>query len=360
MSARSAQPVPVRRFSRQWFLAGLRTAGWVAVVTVLVWVYADIQLTEPRDMRATLRIHTTSQSNMVLLSSPEVSVQFRVKGNRQALDRFADQLAAGGSVLRYDAARALEEPGRHSEPTVNILESLSEFRRAGLEIVSAHPKNIEIVLDELKLLPGVRVQLAPPVGGRLAEPPKIVPNRIDLRVPATRLAGVDPTRLWVPTEVLDLTGIPPGKPVTRELRLRPPPEVPGARLGAEKVQVTFTVLQQTDSRKFKVPVRAIFPNSWLEDGTWSRYRLEAKPPEDWTREITVVGKPIDLEKLKPEDIDAYIELNEADKQRSATLKSWWPGKVKVRLPTGLDLRLGEPLPADLQYKLKRIESAPAP
>ena len=39
-----------QRFSRPWWTEGFKTLLWVAVVTVLIWVYADMRFTDHRTL----------------------------------------------------------------------------------------------------------------------------------------------------------------------------------------------------------------------------------------------------------------------------------------------------------------------
>lgn len=69
MSAKLAElevPSP-RRFSRGWWSQRLQTFGWVAVITLLIWVYADITKTEEDDIDLSVRLQVGSTGNMALL-----------------------------------------------------------------------------------------------------------------------------------------------------------------------------------------------------------------------------------------------------------------------------------------------------
>lgn len=358
MSAREVKIPPPQRFSRRWFSERGRTAGWVAVVTILIWVFADIQVTEPRHIRATLRIRAGAGSNTVLLSPPEISVEFDVNGRRHALDQFEKDLEASEWILEYDAAKQLG-PGTHRERTREILRnarttSLAKVGDAGLEITSAKPKYVDIDLDSLRLIENVKVEFRYS-GAVLADPPaKIEPERIDLRVPVRLSEDLNAENLILATATLDLRDVPPGKATTREVAVLPP-GIPGAQLARKKVLVTFKVLQQTDSKTFTVTVEPKLPRAWLADDTLSKYELKWPAGETWTRSINVSGNRIDLEKLRAEDIKAYIELKESDLK---PVESWLPGEVKIDFPPGQKVRLaGEPVPP-VSYKF--VERTPTP
>lgn len=353
MSARLAvtEQQPVRRFSWQWFLAALRTAGWVAVITVLIWVYADLQFTDERDIRATLRVHADSASSLVLLDpTGELTVNFRVKGYRYSIDSFQGRLANMDWKLHYDAARHLE-PGKHPERIADLLADVAEIREARLTVLSATPRNIAIHLDELRRVKDVPVQFQA-TGGEALDV-NVQPKRVDLLVPASQLGRIDP-KLVLRTRPFDLGGLVVGRQVTDEpVAVLPPPDVRGVRLVNAIVRVSFKV-GGLSSKEFTVRVDVNTPKTWLEDGTWDKYLLQAKPPERWTRRIQVLGSRIDLEQLGREDIKAYVELVDAAKD----LASWEPGQIRVVLPPGPKLRLSpDPLPP-LEYRLTKRTPAP--
>lgn len=338
-----------RRFSRTWFLEGLRTLAWVVVISVLIWVYADLQFTGTKEVRATLRIVTPPKSDLVVTSQTRVPLTFRVQGNQHMLDRYVDKLAAGDSAISLDAVRHFQA-GFHQEQTVELLSRLPEIQEHGLKVVSAQPAVVEIVLERLELLPAVPVKVE--FTGGLAEPAKIEPERLDVRLPAGRMMEIDKSHFALSTESIDLKDAPAGEPITRQVEVLLP--WPNMEVSQRKVQVTYKVRQQTDARKLKVAIQVKSPKAWLEDDTWSRFKLLVKDPLEWTREISVQGSRADLEKLKPEDIEAYIVLTEDDK---LVVESWLPGEVKVSFPPGARFRLAEPIPP-VNYRLAKRTEAP--
>ena len=131
-AGRRRDNAPARRFSRRWFLHGLSTFAWSAVITVLIWVYADIHFTAEEEISATLRINTGSAENIVLLTPSDTPIKFRVKGKRNFIDRFADRLSTQKSVLTYNPVRELG-PGKHTERVSEILSNLPELKATGAQ-----------------------------------------------------------------------------------------------------------------------------------------------------------------------------------------------------------------------------------
>jgi len=340
------------RLGREWLAGAVRTALWVAIITVLIWVYADLQFTEERNLRASLQVHADSSSDLVLVAPAEdLTVSFRVKGNRYSIDAFIARLAGANWRLRYDAARDLD-PGSHVERTTDVLGKLIELREAGLQVVSANPRNFTVHLDNLELVKSVPVDVQ--FSGGEAEELEAQPERVDLQVPASWLAQQNPSELVLKTEPFDLSRYDLGATIRNvSVAVLPPRGVRGARVTPGRVRLSCKVGWQS-KREFNVRVDVEMPKAWLEDGSWNRYAIKYKPTEQWTRRITVHGNRIDLERLRPEQIRAHIELTEAAKN----VESWEPAEVKVILPPGLKARLApEPIPP-VEYRLELRSSAP--
>lgn len=351
MSARLAKfrKPPPRRFSREWYVEGLRTAVWVAIITALIWVYADIHFTKEEELPVTLLIQARPPEKMIVLTPSNIAVRLKVKGRKYVIDQF------GGTQLKYDPAEELQ-PGLHRNvSTIDIVRRLLNVRRAGLEVISAQPKAVDIHLDRLERVPGVPVVLDYPLAK--VSGVKLSHERVDLLVPASRAGQIVKEGLRILASVKPTGNLPVGEPVTRQVLLVAPG--PGCRLVPEAVTATFTVSEQVDKKEFVVPVRTMTPWAWGADDTWSKYELEEKPGETRTRTIVVSGSPIELEKLRTraQEIKAYIVLKESDLK---PVGSWLPGAVSVQFPADLKVGLAEPVPPVNYRMVKRAETAAAP
>jgi hypothetical protein len=339
------------QFGPGWFWSGLRTWAWVAVITVLVWMYADIQFTEIRELRGALRI-TAPSKDLVLLSAKDLAVTFRVKGNRQEIDQFADRLAGAGGVLTFDAS-ALEPGQLHAERLTDVLTQTKEFREqaGGLTILQATPRDVEVLLDVLRPKPAT---LELDTGGANVEDVKFEPdNQLIVKAPSTQLDKL-PDPLVLRTAPLgDLRDLPPGKTETRQLRIVLPQRLDFLVLPKQTVQVSFKTVQQAEKRKFKLVVNVQPPRPWLDDGTWAKFTIQTNPPDDWTREITLVGSRDDLDKLatRAGELSAFIVPTEGDKAGSGAAAGWIPGQIHVWIPTDLKLRPDDEKIKPIEYRL---------
>jgi len=347
--ASSEAPLP-RRFSRPWFTDQLRNLAWVAAITCLVWVYADLHFTVTEDVKARLVITTASAANpMVVMGPTEFRVSFRVKGNQHAITRLRN------SRLEYDAAAELG-PGVHRDlSTAAVLGRVDALRDAPVKIMAVEePETITVTIEETQRFAGVPVE-PDYFGGEPGAPPRIAPDRVDLYVPVSQLGRVEPDpRLRVR---VDLTDYDPGEPVSRRFAVLPPARVAEAIVRPSEVVVTLTVARQPARRKLTVAVDVQMPKDWLGGDFWGRYLLEGKDGRlEWTKDITVTGNRFDLEKLRPEDVRAYILLTEGDKR---PVESWLERRVRIEFPKGLDVR-AESVPT-VSFRLReRSEAGGAP
>ena len=159
---------------------------------------------------------------------------------------------------------------------------------------------------------------------------KLEPERVEVRVPSTLAEKYRKDKPEVTTRTADLGDRPAGQRVTMTLALRRP-DIPGCRLSHRSVKATFTVGHQPKRQQFTVPVTVLVPKDWLDDDTWSKYRLEAKSPETWVRTITVEGDPIDVDGLTAEKFRAHIVLTKADKDRAREGALAMPHEVYVQI-----------------------------
>ena len=343
---------PPTAFSRAWFAENLRTLLWVALLTVLIWVYADIQFTDQREVRATLRIYTLWDGQKVTLESP---VEFRVKGNGYAIDRFLQRLGPE-PVLGYEPPQPLGPTGR-VDSMVELLAGLSEIHGAGLQIVSADPPAIDIS-ETSRVFQNVPVRLEYAGGEVVSGSVQLERSHVDLRVPVSQLGKIDSAGLTLSSAPVNLRDVRPGEEVSQEVEILPPSGVAGARLSPSRVRARFVVLQPTETRKFSVRVQVLAPRAWIDSGAWSQYRLEVKDPLEWEKPIALRGSKADLDKVEVEkgDVQAFIVLTEADKQ---PVESWLPGQVRVYIKPQAKVQLADETVPPVNFRLVKT-AAPTP
>ncbi len=359
-------PAPYRpspeRFSRRWWSEKGRMAFWVVLVTVLVWMYADMEFTETVEMSAAIRLTTRGKRDIVLQSERLVEVtSFEVRGSRAALERFRRDLNENGSILRYDVAEHYG-PGRHTVPVTDILAQDPRIAELGLTVLSAAPSMVPIELDRIIEVPDIPVEVEF-TGGTLPadQPPAVEPRTMTVRVAESdwkelilRVPAAEARRLR--TAPVDLRTAPVGEEVVRLPAVVP--EIAGVPVTPSQptVKVTFRVARQIHTKPLKVAVRVLTPANWAEEDFWKQYRLVRKDNLEWRPELTCQGAREALEQLSAEKVDAYVQLGPDDTRPVA---SWLTRRVDVRLPRALEIRLvGEP--PSVSFKLeKRTAASPS-
>ena len=351
------------RFTRQWWWDGARNLLFVAVISALVWVYADMEVTKDESFRATIALTSGSSQNLVLHEPRKIPISFKLRGSRRALAQFRRDLEdpeGKNSRLTYDVSRRYG-PGKNSIRTEELLEDAAKLGGYSLSVISAVPAGVSVVLDS-RVRQTARVVLDA-FGASYTEDPRIEPPEIIVYIAKSDLDALrelqdlspgEPIRIR--TQSVDLREFPTGEEHSRNVDLLPPLTRFPVTLEPKSVRMTVKIDQRTDEKSFPATVQPRFPYTWTEDGTWEEYRMVLKDPLEWRPQIVVRGPKKDLDRLRSEDIDAQIVLTDDDK---TPVGSWLPRKVTVRFPFGTDLQIvGDP--PTVHFKFEKRTPVPAP
>ena len=338
------------RFSRDWWLSRLRNTLWIAMVTVLVWIYADVEFTDEMDLTATVLLGTAKSPNLVLLSENRVRAIFKVQGRRGSLERLEQRLNAPDAAIRYQV-------GEHDDnlSTRDIINTDPFIQAEGLTVLSASPSVLRVRLDTKTHQPDIPVKFE--YTGAFPSEVTIDPPKMGLHVARHQWqevlkANPKPTLRTVSVE---LKSVDSGKPLTVPI-IRRIGEVP-VEPDQPTVTVKVKIAQLTETQEVTVPVQILCPASWVEPttGVWKDYVLTRQSPHEWRVKIPLSGTRKDLDQLKTGDVQAYVVLTDDDKKPV----SWLTRPVEVRLPRELNLsRLG-PLPS-VTFKLEKVAPKPIP
>jgi hypothetical protein len=343
------------RFSRAWWLESVRNLVWVAVVTILIWVYADTRFTDRRTLVATIRLTAPVSSKMALISRGDVAVealekrvQFKIEGGRETLDRFEREFR---DPVIWDVTRDHGPAEQIALDPRQILNADSQIASKGLRVIATEPSSFTIRLDRL-VHETVPVELVVS-GAELVAAPKAPP--VGFTVPEEQwktIAGQLPSPV-LKTKEADLSGQPAGKTVEVEFEIFP--EIAGipVRLDQTTVKVPLKIKQSTAKKSFMVTVRVLTPTDWDD---LRKYELVRKDPLEWRPEITVTGAKTDLDKLDPKDVEAYVQLREDDKK---PLETWTSRAVTIRFPSDLQVRLDRE-PPQVNFRLDKRPAEPTP
>ena len=350
--SKARQVTDALRFSPQWWINSARTSLWVVIVTVLIWVYADMEFTQTKDVAMTIRLNTDGAKDAVLTSDDATrKVTFQLRGSRSDLDKFAEKYR--GKVIDFNlSTRPGFRPGPDQEiNSVLVLNTVSEVEELGLSVISGRPAkigHINIEKIELRKLPvefvykGVELSRAP-----VAE--------VEVKAPQSRW-NVIPAKSKIRTIEKDLADLPIGQ--ERKVKFQLISAVGAEPVSLDKAEVTVSVkvVRRTAfaTEPVAISVRIVTPAEWPEEDFWAKYKLVRKDRIEWRTKITVTGprKQIDLLGTdKTKTVDAYIVLTDSDAQPIA---SWSSRKVTLRFPPGLQVQLasGQTEPS-VQFRLEK-------
>ena len=266
-----------------------------------------------------------------MLSAPDTRMVFHVRGNRRRIDQFIRENE--NKIIRYNVSK-LDAGRNQSIRAVEIFEDDPKRVRSGVSFRSAVPEAIrgihidELISRELKVKfsvswHGVQVEFSDPGPGAVLKKEDLLDRKVSVRLAQSEWkkilqkhkTGDEPVLL----AVAKLEDVERGKPV--EVTAEITPAILGIPVQPEKKSVTVSIvirkLVETRQLPMLVPVRIVTPYTWLEDGTWDKYKLTREDPDtNWVPEIKVTGAPEVLDALRDQSdqIDAYILLKDADKK----------------------------------------------
>ncbi len=149
-----------RRFSRRWWLNSLYTFSWVAIITILVWTYADQEFTTDRELVVTVRLTTGQSDSRVLKSADSHEITLRVQGNRNAVDKLVPGDGQSPTVVVYDVSKVGELDSTNYLRTASVIDEGLNLSKSRLSILSAFPEVIEYRVVRPELVSRATLSLA--------------------------------------------------------------------------------------------------------------------------------------------------------------------------------------------------------
>lgn len=341
--ARRARPLSGTAWGQR-----LATFGWVAFVTVLAWVWADLERTETEYFTARIRVVAPTQSDIRIVSpGPEgVELRFRIRGPSGRIDEFLrtmrqDEAAGVDPTYVVEASRDWA-PGQRELDTERLLNDWPRLRDAGLTAETPSRDTITVAVDRW-VTTTARVRLRTSDNAALVGQPTLEPADVRIRVPQTKLdqVGEEPV---LNTEEVDLAALSAGPKKEYPVRLsRGIAGVPIELPETTQVLATFDIGERIATRQLTVNVQlTASAEVWariIEEG----YRLEREgspPYVAWRPTLTIRGSRVEIDKLKPDDdVMAYVKVTDAVLLVTETYPSY---KVRVVLPPGVTLQDAPP------------------
>ncbi len=346
MAKRRHKSKPVR-FTGPWIWQKLPSLFWLALITLLIWVYADMKFNDTRALTTKIRLTAPKASDLVILFPPDVEVRFELEGSRESLDTFQGELKESVVYELHDVG-----PGMEQLPTRDILNEAAGIVQSGLRLVSVQPRVINLRLDRLehRELPVELVYS----DVELTDPPAVLMNVTAAQSQWAQILARQPSPV-LRTVNRSLKNLETGKPITVEFEIVLDIAGIPVRPDQKTLSIPVTIRQRTDKKVLTVTVTAQVPPDWLNG--LQAFELVQEAPLEWRPEITVTGAVADLDRLDAKSVDAYIILVEDDKK---PVESWLSRQVQIRFPPELDVRVEGDRPT-VQFRLEqRPQLPPAP
>lgn len=331
--------------------ASLRTFLWVALVTVLVWVWADLERTdEATGQRVSLRV-TAPRDTDLLIERPDpetgVEIAFNCAGPQAGLSELLRVLGEGRQRLTVSAKRDWAA-GPHTIDTLEALNDWPLLKRYGVTAHSAEPAEINVQVD--RWAPRTAKVKFEYSGALLESEPSIQPQTVDVHVPESKLGDVE--ELTISTVSVDLTTLAAGQETVRQVDLAPRVNGTPVRLATQPTRVQVTFRKQANFKTLQVPVqiRLSVPPVVAEQIAREGYVLERRDESEWRRELIIQGASVEIDRLKGMAVSAIVEIVPEDLSPVSNLER----DVTVVLPPELpSLQLIEPASLKVNFRFVR-------
>lgn len=343
-----------RRFSPTWWGETLRRLVWVSLITVLIWVYADLEFTDVREFHITLKLATAADKDFVLTDRRDVELTVRVRGNWAGLDHFEEALKLRQNRIQYDPSETYAL-GSYSILTSDIFNRLASQTARGVTVVSCQPAQVDITLARA-IRTDVPVKFSCPEA--IVDSWWALPAKVSVRASVEQWQKIHEALKGeaAAIQTVPVKSLPAERPLINEdVELVPALAGVPVEVSPPSVRVTVRVAQKLQNKTLQVAVQVLAPPTWSTENTWKDYTLEGKEgPAEWQKTIEVSGPRKDIDQLTPARVHAYILLTDDDKKPT----SWWKRDVVVRFPEDLSIKLVGPKPV-VNFRLTKTPAAAA-
>jgi hypothetical protein len=331
----------------------VRTILAVTVLTVAIWVWADLEQTGEGEEPVPVRITVPADYVLRSVSPEQVTVKF--KGPQGEIQKLLS--SPGDLVCRMDLPVADLKGGR---VVLHARDGFKHWKERRIVVSEVRGEHDGVVDGDLILRADRMVEVPVPVKakitGAVEEDSSVQPDTVKARVTEAQAkiieAATDEAKPYAVAPIV-ITTMPQNPKIEQEVRLEPrlggADGILAAAFDPPTVKVT-TRLKSTLTTKSlgRFPVLIAAPPEML-----NRYRIIFQPEADRYVEVEVQGPAPDVERLNVRDVSVQLVLTADDKPDPA---SWLPGKpVVLGLPPGV--KLTKPLPT-INFNLEKPNQIP--
>jgi len=327
----------------------IRTFLAVAVLTVAVWVWADLEQTRDGEDLVPVVINGPAGFRIVDVNPKQLLVAFvGPKGELQGLNAAPEE-----KVCRFNLTEAELKSSPLVLPARDGFRHWTARRISVTEIRDEHGGTFDgrIYANVSRLVTVEKVRVVVQVTGAVAKAATADPHEVTARVAEADLDQLPKSKHFV-VAPLDIDVVPESLKVEQEVtldrRLGGPDGI-AATFDPPTVKVSAPLESAVTKKAFgRLPILISAPPEVL-----SRYRIVFQPEAERWVELEVEGPTPAIERLKPQDVRVQLVLTADDKPNPG---SWLPREpVAVGLPPGV--KLVRPLPT-VNFNLERHNEKP--
>lgn len=164
---------------------------WVAPLTVVIWIYAERELTVKNNVQIRIVVKNTDPRFLIQLRDaegrvhPDLTIRAELSGPHARVDEVTQKLEAAGTAVAVDVDTKLGS-GIHSV-SLGMLGNDPLFMKAGLTVATPIPREVEVSIDPM-VQRDVEVRLRPTVTN-LEPNPTFEPRKVRVTGPESALQG---------------------------------------------------------------------------------------------------------------------------------------------------------------------------
>jgi hypothetical protein len=301
-----------------------KTAILVTFFTLLIWAFAEGESLQTKRTEAEVDFSTpSSETYAVRLADGEDwggSVELIVEGAASSLDGLESVLRRA-LVLSPGMAGVPRESGEHTVNLREVLRAHDEFRSRGVQVLSAEPLTVRVVVDELTTVT-VPIRIEAPVEELDGAPQLVGVTEAEVRLPA-RLAAALPAGAVIIARVRseDLAPLQEGVGSTIQVRPEPDAAMEGARfleISPSQVSVQLTVRSKTES----ITLRTVAVDLRLPSGELGKWDVQIPLEEQSLIDVRVTGPSDLIEQIEAQQlvVRAFVRLSFEELERRVSSK----------------------------------------
>jgi hypothetical protein len=330
----------------------IRTIVAVAILTIAIWVWADLEQTAPpREVQIPVKVVVPPDYIVKSVTPAEITVKFQgPKGEVEDLAASPEEMVCR---LELTESELKANPNRVVMHAREGLTAWASRRIIVLEIRGEHDGAIDgDVVVRVDHLVRVKVRVEPKITGAVATVATVQPPEVEAQVAESELNSLPEARRFAVAPLV-VSSLPSNPQVEREVPL-------DRKLGGDGgiaatfdppiVKITARLESALVTKSLgRFPVLISAPPE-----VFNRYRVIFQPEADRFVELEVQGPAPDVEHLNPQDLRVQLLLTPDDKPDP---DSWIPRQpVVVNLPPGV--KLAKPLPT-VNFNLEKLSDRPA-